>query len=471
MAAEVVAVGMAGALVGIVVAGSVTRSVGPFEVDMALRPALGGSTVVAVPPLGELALDTHAGPVQLDVRVAQLREDAARAIVADPSALQDLGRDVARDVRSGLVALLLRTMAVTALGSALLGWLVFRVPRRTAVASAAGLSMLALAGAFSTATFDREALAEPRFSGLLGVAPTAVGDVQDVVDRFGAYSLQLGRLVTNVSKLYAATSSLPTFRADADTIRLLHISDLHLNPAGLDVVTSVVEQFDIDVIVDTGDLTDFGSAAEQQFAERIGRLEVPYVYARGNHDSRAVQEAVRRQANAVVLDSPQPVEVAGLTFLGAGDPRFTPDKRTQDDDAPREVLEEVGTRLADAVRLGGQPPPDVVVVHDPVVAGPLRGVVPLVLAGHRHQRSAEEQEGTLLLVQGSTGGAGLRALEGEAPTPIMLSVLYLDRATQRLQAADDITLGGLGTSDARISRRVWAERLPAPVPVRPTPSP
>jgi hypothetical protein len=56
------------------------------------------------------------------------------------------------------------------------------------------------------------------------------------------------------------------------------------------------------------------------------------------------------------------------------------------------------------------------------------------------------------MVQGSTGGAGLRALEGEDPTPVTLSVLYLDPDTRRLVAWDDITLGGLGLTSAEIQR-------------------
>ena len=74
------------------------------------------------------------------------------------------------------------------------------------------------------------------------------------------------------------------------------------------------------------------------------------------------------------------------------------------------------------------------------------GSTPLVLAGHTHRRKASTVDGTLLLTEGSTGGAGLRGLEGEEPTPLELSVLYLDRTTHRLQAYDDITLGGLGAT-------------------------
>ena len=53
-----------------------------------------------------------------------------------------------------------------------------------------------------------------------------------------------------------------------------------------------------------------------------------------------------------------------------------------------------------------------------------------------------------------------------------LTVLYLDREDQSLQAYDDITLGGIGVSDARISRTVVAEEETAASPSRsPGPSP
>ena len=89
VALEVVAVGLLGALLGLLVAGDVRSSVGPFEADLSLRPALTGSTVVTIPPLGELQLDTHASPVRLGVSVTTLREQAARAIAA-----AELGADV-----------------------------------------------------------------------------------------------------------------------------------------------------------------------------------------------------------------------------------------------------------------------------------------------------------------------------------------------------------------------------------------
>jgi len=471
LALAVVAVGVLGAVLGLLVAGSVTIAAGPFEASMSLRPALSGGTVVQVPPLGELQLDTHGSPVRLRVAVTQLRGDAARSIAANPSQLQGLGAEVNRDLRSGLRELLLRTALVTAVGAATLGFLVFRRWRTTLAATGAGLAALLAMAAATALTLNQRALAEPRYTGLLASAPTAVGDVRDIVARFDAYSLQLGRLVTNVSKLYSVTSQLPVFAADDGTIRVLHVSDLHLSPTSYDLIASVVEQFDVDLIVDTGDSTDLGSVPEARYVDAISRLGVPYAWVRGNHDSRLVQLAVRDQPNAIVLDGPEVVEVAGLRLMGRGDPRFTPDKSSGDDDAPDEVYERAGRQLLAGYRLATDKP-DIVMVHDPKVARQLLGEAPLVLAGHTHERSTERERGTLLVIQGSTGGAGLRALEGDEPSPVELSVLYFDPVTKQLQARDDITLGGLGTSDARISRSVVDPPEPEPETTpRPTPQP
>jgi predicted MPP superfamily phosphohydrolase len=467
--AELAAVGLLGAFLGLLLAANVTSQVGPFTADLSLRPTFSGGTVVAVPPLGELQLDTHAGPVRLGVRVAQLRSEAARSIVADPDSLRDLGADVNADLRAGVQQLVLRTALATVLGAALLGLLVFRRWQPTAAAAGAGLAALLAGGGVVAATIDERSLAEPRFTGLLASAPTAVGDVRDIVERFDVYRLQLGRLVTNVSELYSVTSRLPVFTPTDDTVRVLHVSDLHLNPAAYDVIGSVARQFGANLVIDTGDITDFGSAAEDRYVSGIAGLGVPYVYVRGNHDSSQTQAAIADLPNAVVLDRAEVVEVAGVRLMGLGDPRFTPDKTTRDDDAPRTVLTAVGNALREAYEEAADKPA-LVAVHDPIAAEPLIGEADVVLAGHAHQRRVTTEEGTTLMVQGSTGGAGLRSLEGEEPTPIMLSVLYLAPDTGELQAYDDITLGGLGDTDAAIRRHVVARPEPEPA-SSPSPSP
>jgi hypothetical protein len=147
------------------------------------------------------------------------------------------------------------------------------------------------------------------------------------------------------------------------------------------------------------------------------------------------------------------VTVAGIEIAGTPDPLFTPDKSTGDDHAGDDVLEKSGEGLATFIE-GLPERPAVAMVHDPKQARALDGVVPLVLAGHTHQRKVSELgDGTRLMVEGSTGGAGLRGLQGEYPKPLTCTVLYLDPGTGRLHAYDEITLGGLGETEVTIQRR------------------
>jgi predicted MPP superfamily phosphohydrolase len=259
----------------------------------------------------------------------------------------------------------------------------------------------------------------------------------------------LARIVTNVGKLYDTTIALPTFAPDDETIRLLHVSDLHLNPSAWAVIRAVAEQYDVDAIVDTGDIADHGTAPESAYVRPIADLGRPYVFVKGNHDSVLTAAAVAEAPNAVVLDG-TPVEVAGLRFLGAPDPRFTPDQSTRG--TANQDIRVASEELADEAR-SLTPPADVVAFHDPTHAELFDGAAPLVLTGHTHVRQTVVlDEGTRIMVQGSTGGAGLRALEGEEPTPVTLSVLYLDPESKQLVAWDDITLGGLGLTSAEIQR-------------------
>jgi predicted phosphodiesterase len=182
---------------------------------------------------------------------------------------------------------------------------------------------------------------------------------------------------------------------------------------------------------------------------------VPYVFVKGNHDSPGIADAVARQPNATVLDAATPpVRVAGLRFAGMADPRFTPDKTTGDDRAAHRV-DEHARHFAE--RLTGRV--DVLVVHDPAAERVLSGYAPLLLAGHTHRRATRRVADTVILVQGSTGGAGLRGVQQDPPTPLSLTVVYLDRQTKRLWGVDELTLAGLGGVALTIERRTLGDLL------------
>lgn len=449
-----IAVAFGGAWLGLVLGAQRTDTVGPLVVKSEVQLSFTGDAVIDVPPLGTITLDTHDGPLALRAQVESLDADVTQQTLSGHSPDTDFDR-VPDQVRGLLWKIYLQALVCAVLGATLAVLLVWRRPRWAAVTAATTAGVLVVSGLVGALTWNERALAQPRYSGLLVFVPRVVGDADMIVNNFEAYGQQLGSLVENVASLASAARDLPTFEGAPETIRALHVSDIHLNPNVWPIMRSIIEQYDIDVVLDTGDIADHGTSLENSLLTPIESLGVPYVFVRGNHDSSATAAAIANMDNAVVLND-DVRRVAGLTIAGAPDPRFTPDKSTEV--ATGAVLRS-GEQLAQVIEQSSVPV-DVAMVHDPEAAEPLAGVTPLVLAGHRHEREdVELDDDTQLLVQGSTGGAGLRALETEDPTPLTFTVLYFDRETQLLTARDEFTLGGLGTTSAEVERIV-EERSP-----------
>lgn len=459
-------VAAAGAWLGIFLSGTVRAQVGPVETGMSVRPSWSGETIVDASPLGTLTFRTHDAPLTLRLTLENIDQERARTLLEDPKLADRLPAIIERDLLDGVRQLAIRSLLCAAAGALIVVLLVFRRPTTALTGLLAASVALGGTGLYAARTFHPNALVEPRYSGLIAAAPSLVGSAEAIVSKFESYRAQLTKLVTNVSKLYDTVSTLPVYDADDRTIRVLHVSDIHINPIAWNVIRSLKDQFAVDLIIDTGDISDHGTKAENRFVEEIGTLGVPYVFIRGNHDSRTTERAVAAQKNAIVLDDAMR-NVAGLDIYGLGDPRFTPDKTVADSSNPAS-LERFGRDHRDHVENA-----DLVAVHDGVVGRGFSGSAPLVLAGHAHARSTTLlPTGTRVLVQGSTGGAGLRALEHEEPTPVQASVLYFDKETQRLRAWDDITLGGLGEQSVYVQRHVEPDpaRMISPEPTT-APSP
>ncbi|MFF7447774.1 MULTISPECIES: metallophosphoesterase [unclassified Streptomyces] len=466
-----VAVVLLGAWLGLLIVGNVRTPVGPMNTTMTLRPSFTGGTKINVSPLGALQLDSHHAPVRLDVNVDQLDPARSQALVDHPERISGLQEEVAEDVEHGTLDLAVRSCVAVVGGATALGLAVYRRPRRALAAGGLALGLLAASGGTAYATWNPDSVLEPRFSGLLSSAPSLVGNARNIVTEFDVYQRELARLVTNVTKLYDVTSTLPAYAPDPTTIRVLHVSDIHLNPASWKIIASLVEQYQVNVIVDSGDTMDHGTAAENGFLDPVEDLGAPYVWVRGNHDSRITQRYLEGLKNVHVLDDGRAQTVAGVRFAGIGDPQYTPDRSEKP--GAEESQEAAGARLAAALRdytTAGKPV-DVAVVHEPSAAREVDGSVPLVLSGHLHHQEMEVMRlGTRLRVEGSTGGSGLRAVEGTYPDPIEASILYLDRDSRRLQAWDEIRLGGLGLTTAEVSRHLPEENQPGATPT-PTPTP
>lgn len=476
-AVAMLVVTLAGMTAGLLIGGHTSADVGPFHAQFSLVPSLDGDTEVDIPPLGSLVLDSHDGPLHLVINLGSLDKARTQDLIRDPNGLTSAGQGAIGDLKAGVTSLAVQSSVAVLLGGLVAGALVYRRPRRVLLVGGLCLVLMAGTAGWTAATFRPDSIEEPRYEGLLTMAPSVVGDARSIVTSYGHYASELQALVDNVAKLYGTLNRLPVYQPSDDVTRVLHISDMHLNPAAWDVVDTVVQQYHVNLIVDTGDIVDWGSTQEDAYFTHIHTFKIPYVYIRGNHDSAATAKAVAKQG-AIVLEN-QVRTVDGITFAGIGDPRFTPDKDTEpakpgDPEPKNKIVTDSGQTLAgtidsyDATRQASgntvNPLVDVAMVHDPLSAYPIDGKVPLILAGHLHKRVVRQlSDTTLLMVQGSTGGAGLRGLQQKTPTPLDLSVLYFD-PLHKLQAYDDISVGGTGRSEVTLQRHIVAKPKPAASP-------
>jgi predicted phosphodiesterase len=461
-------VGLAGAWVAMNALGRTTVPMGPFRVE--LSAGLGrGVTDIVLAPLGRLTADTHRAPIHLTISLREVRVEQFTAAVTR-GGFDLVVRQVERDARTRVVPFALRALGAAALGSLVAGALVYRRSWRQVVASV--VAALVVVGGSEVATwrtYRPAALLTPTFSGSLALAPRLIGPASTALDRLDQFRAELSRIVEGAARVY---TSIQTGPALGDEIRVLHVSDIHLSPLGIDFARQVAESFDVDLVLDTGDLTSFGTPVEDVILSGIASIPRPYVFVRGNHDSMELQAQMRRLPNATVLDGGT-ARVAGLTIYGEGDPIFTPDKLAALGDAEiARSLETAG--LSVLARVQALPrPPDVVAVHDDRMAEALAGYVPLVVSGHFHQASTRVEDGTLFLRVGSSGGAGANVFTREGGVPLSAEVLYFARAEPHTLVAYDLIEQSPETGSLTVKRHVIEEEfgrlIPSPPPPSPTP--
>jgi Icc-related predicted phosphoesterase len=213
-------------------------------------------------------------------------------------------------------------------------------------------------------------------------------------------------------------------------------------------------------VIDTGDLAssflDTGSIStvvdpvDEMVAREIEEISVPYLYVPGNHDSPELRDRVARVETVVVLD--ESTEEAGtLEVLGWADPTFsvTPIPEDEKQETRLEEAADVATAVADEQ-------PDVLAVHDSVMAIESIGSVPLVLAGHTHEQGESLVEGTLVLTVGSTGATGLKSLTIEAGRQYEAQILYIQ--ANELVSVDYVSFQDIG-GDFQLTRRAYSHPL------------
>ncbi len=488
-----VTVVLTGSALGAALAPAVATEAGPLHAEVRVRLSLSPGVKVLLPPAGEVSFSTHRVPVAVEASIVTVDLARARELIDSPSALDALQSSAPDDLRAAAIQAAALTALFAALGALGLALLVYRTRWRDVVAVVASVVLLLGALTATTAlTFKPDRFAQPQFSGLLSQAPYIAAQADGLLQRLQGYRAGVASIVQAVTTLYGMRGALPAAGDVGDDVTtVLHVSDLHSSPLGFDLTQRLVQNFNVDLVVDSGDITTWGSEVESANLSWIGRLDVPYVFVRGNHDSGRTAQVIAQYPNAHVLDAAggQVTEVAGLVVAGIGDPVFTPATggarpavgvpspatSTAAPGTPTGAAPPVDPQIRAGRQLAGtidrwnldnpDRPVDLAVIHEPYAVPPLAGKVPLVLDGHFHSRNIEWDDSgdspTLVMREGSTGGAGIsadfQAIEAGNPLPLSATLIYIARAGDRagqVVAYDEVTVGGFGTASATVQRTV-----------------
>jgi predicted phosphodiesterase len=431
-----------GLVVAMLAASLTSRSearIGVGTVEFHVSAGGSGRTELVLPPLGRVTARTHRLPVTLTAEVTSLDVAAVGDLVGadDPGAR---ARDqAAAAVESQARQLALRLVTLSAIVGAATAAI---APGRrwthlpTGAAGGAVGAVLLLGGVW--VGYDVRAFeSDPRFEGELERAPALLATVQRHVDDVDVVRSRVGILGARIAELYTAVDEEP---ASATTgTKILHVSDIHSNPLGIEIVARLVENFDVDAVLDTGDLTSFGSTVETRIGDLIAALDVPYLLVPGNHDAPAVRAAFDALPHVTLLDRTTH-RIGAVDVLGVADPTFTADNEVSTDEANEMKLD-----TAPVVgRLVRRHDPDVLAIHDTRQAETAAGYVPLVVAGHSHTRKVEQRDGTVFLTVGSTGATGLGSFTVD--TDLAYEAEVLTFRGDRLVAVDYISLPGFDGS-------------------------
>ena len=464
----------------------------PFVVEGSIfsRPGLSADTTLGsweFPDLSGLPVGIHIRPENVDVLtltraangdlpafVTRLQADFVAQV---PRILFWLLSDVLLGIALGLLASAAVNMSVRYLRGR---------PRRAhelrlrAVQLGAAVAVVLAVAGYGAVTYNARWSEQSRLTGTLAAAQL----FPDQLSAYYTHQTKAFDVLGSVLGLQAILQNrLDNAKVPQTALRIMFISDMHL-AGNYPLVARYADSYDVDLIINTGDESEFGSAVELTpsylDALRAVTAKTPMLWLAGNHDSPDVVATMRSIRGVTVLGSKTStgdgyqvsaglVQAFGLTIAGLPDPRVYggPGAYGADDPAVTDPLERsavddaVASLVADptgdatgaptstsgntgtpttaatasssgtaASDTAGSRSFDIFATHEPVAAEELRKDLPDRIrqtnSGHTHRQndaSDIQSDSGIDLVEGSTGAGGLdNIVRGSRRPPIEFSI-------------------------------------------------
>ncbi len=425
--------------------GAANYQIQGISVKAYVKPSLDGHSYLKLPPLGDLSADTHHGPVDFFIELTGIHPDIIEKSFSLATSQEDLMGNVQSEINKHLLLFLLKQVLVGTAVAALIYAIVFRPPwKKFLVVSFISFGLLSSAFGYSAATYSMESFKQPRYRGAIAAGPEVLLLADKIYDKFQNFKDKTDEVAGSINTLFSNIDGLDMLAAPEDEkIKILIVSDISNNPVGMDLTETLVKNFKTDMVIDAGDLTDFGSALEAQAFNKIGDLGIPYLFVPGNHDSPEVTAFLQKLPNVRILEG-SVVKTKGLSILGSPDPwshgfavQGTSEEENQE--ALTKQMEDLRAKLEQDKET------DIAVIHNPAMVDSIKGLAPVVIAGHTHKLSIKKDGNTLFLNPGTTGASGFRGLQAEEMSYSAL-ILHLDPEDKSQAVVDIIQYDPLSSS-------------------------
>jgi len=396
---------------------SINVSFQGMGLSLSLKLAQKGSTAIHLPPVGVLKAYTHSSPININITLQNLELDVIKSIIDAIQDKDELISLIKEDAIKSIKLLAIKTLFLGLLGTTLSA-LILKIGKKeflyctliSIVLVVALLSWTFLP--YNVAAFDK-----PEYSGTLKAAPWLIDIWNKGISQINVLRQQIKNMSDGISLVFSRMDSVAS--TEESMVRVLHVSDIHNNPAAFDFMEQVVQNFNVDFVIDTGDITDYGTVLEDMVIKNLSNLPVPYIFVAGNHDSINTIKMLEDVDNITVLDG-EMINVKGINILGFSDARsktLSIDSSDDDDNLKLNLAIREKLSVLDEA-------PDILAVHDPDAAKNLVGLVPIILNGHVHKASLEEEKGSLIINAGTSGAAGIRGIQSKGDIPYSAILLY-----------------------------------------------
>lgn len=396
-----------------------------IKAALALSPS--GITELHFPPFGVITAKTHQGPVKLSLTLEQINNSFWQDQLTNPAESKDLLLRVQKGIKDSVYFFALRQFVIALIVTTLVILLVWRSNFKTALWYAIlCTALLSVPVIYAISTYNTQAFKEPEYKGVLSMAPSVMEFVSNTLTDLHEVKENTDKIVVNFRKLFNHADTLMVM-ADAEEqqkfIKVLLVSDLHTNPVGVEFMKNTADRFQVDFIINAGDLTDLGTATEFEVIRELQNINLPQLFVAGNHESPEIINIIKRIDHITILDGKM-LTISGIKVIGFADP-------LANDTAVQYENETEGQRiLADeAVRIQSelkeQERPDILVVHNTSLGSKLMSLSNVIVSGHNHQLQIQQQPGSVLINPGTTGAAGLRGLYSEEGKAYSAVIAYL----------------------------------------------